>query len=466
MAYRILSLDGGGSWSLIQIMTLIDLYRSGGYLLTGHQVLREFDLVVASSSGSLVLGGLLKDLPLPEIQKYFEERGLRQFLFPPKYGRHNPLPRLLRGMTGIGARYTTGRKLQGLRRLLNNERGEADLGDVTIEALRARLRLKTRFLVTAFDYDQQRPICFRSDPQSAAADFSTPPSATLAEAIHAATTAPLDYFDAPAVISRRRRCWDGTIGGASNPVLVGIAEALANGVPADEIEILSIGTGTVLLPLARGNEDPETAKLLQSRRGSDRRRDLRQLTHRMLDDPPDTASFTAHLLLGQRVPRAPDESVRETKLVRMNPVLQPIWRAGHWLRPAGLTEAEDGGDEFVRLSQLPVDISAAGDLALVKKFCALWQNDAVVNQPLRANAETLECEIGQRWYSDAKTQWFALQHRQSAANSPDMDTRSANSPAGNTLGTDSPLAGAEALATSTISASFGHTPRMAGGKFP
>src|SRR5256885_1815654 len=59
MGFRILSLDGGGSWSLLQIMTLIDLYRSGGALLTGHEVLRDFDLVIASGSGSLVLGGLV-----------------------------------------------------------------------------------------------------------------------------------------------------------------------------------------------------------------------------------------------------------------------------------------------------------------------------------------------------------------------------------------------------------------------
>ena len=48
------------------------------------------------------------------------------------------------------------------------------------------------------------------------------------------------------------------------------------------------------------------------------------------------------------------------------------------------------------------------DIALIKKFCTLWLNDAVVNQPIRANSDTLECEIGQRWYNEAKAQWLAL----------------------------------------------------------
>src|SRR5262249_687941 len=81
MTFRILALDGGGTWSLIQVLTLADLYRSGGALLSGHQVLRDFDLVVANSGGSLVLGGLLKDLPLGEIARFFEDPATRRGIF-------------------------------------------------------------------------------------------------------------------------------------------------------------------------------------------------------------------------------------------------------------------------------------------------------------------------------------------------------------------------------------------------
>lgn len=57
--YRILSLDGDGTWTLIQVKALIQLY---GAETTGHGVLRDFDLVVASFGGNIVLGALRRKL--------------------------------------------------------------------------------------------------------------------------------------------------------------------------------------------------------------------------------------------------------------------------------------------------------------------------------------------------------------------------------------------------------------------
>jgi len=55
MTFRILSLDGGGTWALIEAMALGDLYPGE----TGHQILSHFDLATANSGGSIVLGGLM-----------------------------------------------------------------------------------------------------------------------------------------------------------------------------------------------------------------------------------------------------------------------------------------------------------------------------------------------------------------------------------------------------------------------
>jgi uncharacterized protein len=143
--------------------------------------------------------------------------------------------------------------------------------------------------------------------------------------------------------------------------------------------------------------------------------DLRRLADMLLDDPPDTASLVAYLALGHAVPSDAAEPVGEGRLIRMNPLVQPIRVANGWVRPAGLTEAEAGGDEFVRLRELAIDAVASEDIALIRKFGALWQGDAVVNQPIRANADTLDCEIGHRWYSEAKAQWLALTAGQAAA---------------------------------------------------
>lgn len=51
--FRILSLDGGGSWALIQVMALQAIYSEN---TTGHNVLKDFDLVAANSGGSITLG--------------------------------------------------------------------------------------------------------------------------------------------------------------------------------------------------------------------------------------------------------------------------------------------------------------------------------------------------------------------------------------------------------------------------
>jgi hypothetical protein len=327
--------------------------------------------------------------------------------------------RLLRRLTGTAPRYSTRGKLDGLRHLLNGESGEPGIGDVTLDALKTRVDLPTQLMITAFDYDRQREIFFRSNNQSPAADFGAPAIATLAEAIHAATTAPLGFFDAPASVSRGRRCWDAALIGHNNPVLAAVAEALASGVEAQAIEVLSIGTGGVVLPMAAGNEDSTNAKLVRRRMPAGEVGDLRKVADTLLDDPPDTASLTAYLALGHPVPADGGERLSAGRLVRMNPLVQPIRLANGWVRPAGLNEAEDGSDEFVRLRELAVDAGDADEIALVQKFGALWHGDAVVNQPVRANADTLDCEIGQRWYSEAKAQWQALlQPRAAAASAP------------------------------------------------
>src|SRR5258708_1468891 len=175
MSFRILSLDGGGSWSLLQIMTLIDLYRSGGALLTGHHVLRDFDLVVAAGSGSIVLGGLVKDLPLTEIRTFFEDAALRRSVFTPGTARRNTAGRLFGLLGGLRPRYSTSGKLDGLRRLFNSDSGEAGIGDTTLDALKTRIGLPAQVMIVAFDYDRRRDVLFPSNLPSRAADFGAPP---------------------------------------------------------------------------------------------------------------------------------------------------------------------------------------------------------------------------------------------------------------------------------------------------
>ena len=51
--FRILSLDGGGSWALIQVRALQAIY--GDPDKKGHEILSDFDMVAANSGGSIMI---------------------------------------------------------------------------------------------------------------------------------------------------------------------------------------------------------------------------------------------------------------------------------------------------------------------------------------------------------------------------------------------------------------------------
>ncbi|MDE3084467.1 MAG: patatin-like phospholipase family protein, partial [Verrucomicrobiota bacterium] len=61
--HRILSLDGGGSWALIEVRALLALYGD----VSGREVLSKFDLVSANSGGSIVAAALAGGWKLSEI---------------------------------------------------------------------------------------------------------------------------------------------------------------------------------------------------------------------------------------------------------------------------------------------------------------------------------------------------------------------------------------------------------------
>ena len=109
MSYRILSLDGGGTWALIQLKALIALYDAQ---TSGVDVLRDFDLVAANSGGSIVLGGLVEGMTLGEILAFFQDQAKRESIFSPtrSFGDH-----ALHDLTGLGPKYSAANKLAALQ---------------------------------------------------------------------------------------------------------------------------------------------------------------------------------------------------------------------------------------------------------------------------------------------------------------------------------------------------------------
>jgi predicted acylesterase/phospholipase RssA len=254
--FRILSLDGGGSWALLQVMALQALYSENA---RGHDILRDFDLVAANSGGSITLGGLIENFTLRDLlTNFFLDQQKRNQIFTPI-----PLRETLEDAVylaiGAAPRYQTAAKLTALQDSLTTF-GACPMSEVPPRIAQSAGR-SPNFVIAAFDYDWKRAVYFRSNLKSAAASAASPPDPSLAEAIHASSTAPVRFFDSAAQFGGRRY-WDGGVAGLNNPVLAAVIEALAAGAAPGDIAALSIGTGSVRLPVAGPGVEGD-ARLIQ-----------------------------------------------------------------------------------------------------------------------------------------------------------------------------------------------------------
>jgi uncharacterized protein len=396
MEFRILSLDGGGAWSLIQVQTLAALY---GEDATGHAVLRNFDLVAANSAGSLVLAGLVEDLALADVLQYFMDADKRRSLFPPTTSVVDPaLNRLL----GVGPKYDARAKLPAIERLLPKT-GLALLAG-SMDGVKGPAGAPVHLLIVGFDYDRNRAVFFRSAPATRPGwGDGSPAEVTLAGAVHASTNAPVNYYDAPAeLIDAPDRFWDGGITGCNNPAVAAVVEAAVLGQEPRDLRVLSLGTATVGLPLAAPGAPG--GPLEASRPASTLTADLGKLATAILDDPPDAATFIAHALTGGDA-GVPPPAV--SRIVRMSPLVAPLAAAdGTLAPPAGWSAAQ-----FLHLCAIDLAALAQTDIDYIDDYCRFWLADTAPNQPIRANGavfDPLKPEIGYAKFSEARAAWRAL----------------------------------------------------------
>lgn len=395
MAYRILSLDGGGAWALIEVRALIDLY---GANTAGHDLLRQFDLIAANSGGSLVLAGLVENKTLAEILQMFSDERLRRSIFSPT---SSIIDRGLEATIGFGPKYSAVNKLPAIERLLPQS------GDVPLQGiargLRGPLGADVHLLVIGFDYDLNRAEFFRSAPTGAnVPEWGSGAAATitLAGAVHASTNAPVQYFDAPAELPLSvDRYWDGGITGCNNPVLASVVEAVNLGCDPRELRVLSLGTATVRMPLAAPGA--ASSPFLQPRQQSGLLTDLGKLASSILDDPPDIATFVAHVMTGGKAGLPP---LMESRIVRLNPVIRPVSAGpGIWRAPDGWTAAR-----FAQLCAIGMDAVAQTEIEAIDALTTSWMNGAMPNQPIRADGTSFQTEIGYDLYRRAKEAWQAF----------------------------------------------------------
>ena len=391
MAYRILSLDGGGSWAVLQVMALAAIY---GERTPGHEVLRHFDLVAANSGGSIVLGGLIENHTLAELRDdFFRNEAARKRVFVARGG--------LAALLGVGPKYSTIDKLAGLKALLPG------FGSTPLSQLRAQAgSALPDIIICTFDYDRLRGLLFRSHRDSRAASFTPEIDPTLAEAIHASTNAPIEYFDRPAHLPEQapgRQFWDGGIAGYNNPVLVAVMEARANGQVAADLHVLSLGTGTTYLPFdptgVLGALGQPPRLMPRNDAIEDLVADVSALATAIVDDPPDMASYHAHIALGGRMPADAHDIPLPSPIIRMSPMIQPVPSVnGGWATPQGISN-------FAKLAALGMDAVEQDEVDQIVELGCAWLADQVTNQPIRCNQNTLACEIGYATFGRAWAEW-------------------------------------------------------------
>jgi len=372
---RILSLDGGGSWALLEVWSLIQAY---GAETPGHDVLAEFDLVAANSGGSLVLGGLLMDLTLGELMELFRSEARRRQIF--VAGASPP------------ARYSTDGKLAGLRAILGpTDRPLPEVASRTGN----RGRPLPHVLIAAYAVEQEKGVLFRSDLTAPAAsvepvEAGRPPSVTLAEAIHASSNAPILYFDDAARLAAGN-FWDGAIAGWNCPAAVAVIEALAYGWQPREIVLLSLGSGNVLVPDKRLPPPSDDLGLKLQRLS----REVGMMLRAILKEPASSAPFHAHVMLGGALPTNPRDAITDGPVVRLNPMPGPATT----------------DPPHARLAALDMDAIAAEDVAVIERLGQRWLAGFVPNEPVRMQRATGHPDIGHRTAAEALAAWAALAPR-------------------------------------------------------
>jgi hypothetical protein len=411
MNYRILSLDGGGTWALIQVKALMALPNYDENT-SGHAAVNDFDLVAANSGGSIVLGALVENLVLGDILALFENESQRRSIFSlaglMDVVFHNLAENVARvvpqdsslNLSGIVPKYSAKNKLSALRGVLPTM-GSVPLAQATA-GLHGHRSEGVHLLITGLDYDLNRAVFFRSSevsgPQWGKGQIA---EVTLAEAIHASTNAPVKYFDAPAEFTDRRghRYWDGAIAGCNNPVLAGAAEAIGMGQDPASLAVLSIGTGSVALrwPEPRQDSSPYVQPILEHGIVPD----LRKVAASIIDDPPDIATFLAHVMTGggKGVKRPAD-----SRIVRMSPLIRPVKkREGTWSAPGSMTKAQ-----FAYPADLDLDAIEQRQVDAISSYADLWLKNMAPNQPIRMNGKTFKRELGQSTFGNAVRAWKAI----------------------------------------------------------
>ena len=234
--YKVLSLDGGGSWAKLQLLTLKERYGN----INGHAILNKFDLVAANSGGSLVLAALVENWTVCRALELFNKKDLRESIFSQNRFKERYFPVDYMRLIGLnfGPKYSSKRKKRAFDEIFK-------VGSKTLMSKIPELIGKSdiQILVCTYDALNNKAKIFKSKK-----DLYNKDDVFLTQAVHGSSNAPIQYFDYPARFKSKNtniffELWDGALGGFNNPSSLAIHEAIQLGINPMNIHLVSLGTG-------------------------------------------------------------------------------------------------------------------------------------------------------------------------------------------------------------------------------
>lgn len=396
MSYKILSLDGGGSWAIIQLLTLKHKYGN----VNGHEVLRDFDMIIANSGGSIALAALAENWTINKALTLFEKKDVREQVFNKNSFKDRFFPiDYIRLFKGFGPKYSSPKKGKAFKNLFP-ELDKRQMDELPKFIGKESLKL----IVCTYDALNNRAKFFKSY-----GDRSTYDSVKLTQAIHGSSNAPIQYFDFPARFKAKNseifyELWDGALGGFNNPVTAGVIEAMKEGVDLAKVKVISIGTGNKLM----SNDDKKRFFQVKQITQKERRKKFRfwRLKYQVeyftktilnqattiLYEPPDWANYVAYMFLLKN-----GNNDIEQRLIRMSPMI-------HLNRKT----SNENKILIEKLYQLDMDLTEDKDIELLKECFKKWSTDEIFNQPIDFRVERnndLTYLIGDKHFSSAIKKW-------------------------------------------------------------
>ncbi|TDT45318.1 patatin-like phospholipase [Maribacter spongiicola] len=399
--YKILSLDGGGSWAIIQLLTLKDRYGN----INGHQILQKFDLVIANSGGSIVLAALAENYTLDKAISLFKEQKNRELIFHKNTfkDRYFPVDYLGLFNAGFGPKYSATKKKEAFENLF------PEIDKMQMDELPTLIGKESlKIVVATYDALNNRAKFFKS--------FTTNPdsydSVRLTQAINGSSNAPVQYFDFPARFKAKQseiyyELWDGALGGFNNPILAGIIEAYKLGVDLKTIQIISLGTSNSLMS-ADAKKDfwdwKQIALIFRRKKFAFSKwkpqfnffkETVIHQAKTILYQPPDTANYIAMMFLKVATGKLLNEQI-----IRLSPLIHFDSNTPKEVVPL-----------VHELYQLDMDLTKDEEIETLINCFNAWKAGQLYNQPIEFKVERnndLTLLQGDKFYKIGMNRWRNL----------------------------------------------------------